>query len=95
MREILHKPLHEIERHKSGTTVIHLNKRDLETAKVDIPTTHALQAFETIANPLRTRIISAAQESAKLIELRSTLLPKLMSGEIRVRDAERIVEDAT
>lgn len=30
-----------------------------------------------------------------LRELRDALLPKLMSGEIRVRDAEKIVEDVT
>jgi type I restriction enzyme S subunit len=34
-------------------------------------------------------------ENRTLTELRDTLLPKLMSGEIRVRDAERIVEDVT
>ena len=30
-----------------------------------------------------------------LSELRDTLLPKLMSGEIRVRDVEKVVEDVT
>lgn len=34
-------------------------------------------------------------ENRTLREIRDSLLPKLMSGEIRVRDAERIVEDAT
>jgi len=34
-------------------------------------------------------------ENRTLLELRDSLLPRLMSGEIRVRDAERIVEDAT
>ncbi len=35
------------------------------------------------------------RESQFLLEFRDALLPKLMSGEIRVRDAERAVEDAT
>ena len=34
-------------------------------------------------------------ENRSLLEIRDMLLPRLMSGEIRVRDAERIVEDAT
>ena len=34
-------------------------------------------------------------ESQSLAELRDTLLPRLMSGEIRVRDAEKVVEDVT
>ncbi|GAA0360168.1 restriction endonuclease subunit S [Actinoallomurus spadix] len=37
---------------------------------------------------------SIGLESKTLAELRDTLLPKLMSGGIRVRDAERLVEDA-
>ena len=35
------------------------------------------------------------EESRTLAQLRDTLLPKLMSGEIRVRDAEKVVEDVT
>jgi type I restriction enzyme S subunit len=38
---------------------------------------------------------SIGMESKTLKELRDTLLPKLMSGEIRVRDAEKVVEEAT
>src|SRR6185437_6880676 len=34
-------------------------------------------------------------ENRALAKLRNILLPKLMSGEIRVRDAEKVVEDAT
>jgi len=35
----------------------------------------------------------AVLESVRLAELRDTLLPQLMSGKLRVRDAERAVED--
>jgi type I restriction enzyme, S subunit len=34
-------------------------------------------------------------ENRSLQELRDTLLPKLMSGEIRLRDAEKVIEDVT
>jgi type I restriction enzyme S subunit len=43
---------------------------------------------------LRLRAHQAAVESRTLAALRDTLLPQLMSGKLRVRDAERIVEDA-
>lgn len=36
----------------------------------------------------------AASESRVLAALRDTLLPKLISGELRVKDAERVVADA-
>ena len=37
----------------------------------------------------------ALEESIDLARLRDYLLPRLMSGEIRVRDAEKVVEDVT
>ena len=46
-------------------------------------------------NCIAGRSTEARLESRTLSGLRDTLLPKLMSGEIRVREAERIVEDAT
>jgi type I restriction enzyme S subunit len=54
--------------------------------------------MHAVAAELRTLLKLRAQlsdESASLAELRDTLLPKLISGEIWVRDAERIVEGAT
>jgi len=95
VREVLRKPLGEIEGYKTGTTVIHLNKRDLDLSSVEIPAPDALAAFEKISEPLRGRIIIAAEESRALAGLRDTLLPKLMFGEIRVRDAEKVVEEVT
>lgn len=44
---------------------------------------------------LMVRAREARFESRALEQLRDTLLPKLMSGEIRVRDAEKVVEDVT
>jgi type I restriction enzyme S subunit len=41
------------------------------------------------------RIINSIHESRTLAALRDTLLPKLVSGELRIRDAERFVEAAT
>jgi type I restriction enzyme, S subunit len=54
-----------------------------------------LREFEEFAMPLRRRANAAQMESRELAELRDILLPSLMSGAIRVREAERIVEDAT
>ena len=42
--------------------------------------------------PLRAKIESAKIESRPLSQTRDILLPKLMSGEIRLREAERAVE---
>jgi len=47
-----------------------------------------------LMTPLVKKIIENSLESRTLAELRDRLLPKLMSGEIRVKDAEKMVEDA-
>lgn len=78
------------ERSKSGTTVIHLGKGDIDTFKVLLPPMDVLAEFGRIVDPLDARIVVAAQESRTLAALRDTLLPKLISGQLRVPDAERI-----
>jgi len=45
-------------------------------------------------SPLFDQLVGNAQQSHTLATLRDTLLPKLISGELRVPDAERILEEA-
>ena len=49
-------------------------------------------AFGTIAEPMHAKIRSSVGESRTLAELRDYLLPKLISGEVRVHDVRRICE---
>lgn len=49
-------------------------------------------AFESIALPMHRKIIGSVVENRTLAEARDYLLPKLISGEVRVRDAERLAE---
>jgi len=53
------------------------------------------EAFERQAWPLLERTISCRAGSRTLAALRDTLLPKLISGDLRVKDAERFVREAT
>jgi type I restriction enzyme S subunit len=64
-----------------------------EQAVIPLPSPERLAEFEAIAMPLRRRAHSAEVESRTLAALRDELLPKLLSGEIRARDAEKVVED--
>ncbi|HVA08567.1 MAG TPA: restriction endonuclease subunit S [Acidimicrobiales bacterium] len=59
------------------------------------PDPNSLAAFGTAASIAFSHMKSLDAESKTLAELRDTLLPRLMSGEVRVREAERVVEDAT
>ncbi|TCM51302.1 restriction endonuclease subunit S [Kribbella sp. VKM Ac-2568] len=94
-REILRGPLAEIEGYKTGTTVAHLNKGDLDAVAVKVPSRIALGRFESLTDPLVWRMVGAARESTALALLRDTLLPYLMAGKLRVKDAERVVGNAT
>ncbi|MFJ3768197.1 hypothetical protein ACIPQJ_17650 [Streptomyces sp. NPDC090082] len=93
-REALRAPFALVESYKTGTTVAHLNKSDLATLVLEAPSAKAVAWFEAATKPLHERIVAIAAESRALAALRDTLLPQLMSGKLRVRDAERIVEDA-
>ena len=58
------------------------------------PDGKALADFAGYASSTFKYLKSLDAETRTLAELRDTLLPKLMSGEVRIRDAEKVVEDA-
>ncbi|MFG6197218.1 restriction endonuclease subunit S [Nonomuraea sp. JJY05] len=76
-----------------ATTMGHIQRRHLDEP-VPVPTTELLARLDTELGPLWDRALAAEQESLALTALRDALLPQLMSGRLRVRDAEQIVEDA-
>ncbi|WP_326563997.1 restriction endonuclease subunit S [Micromonospora peucetia] len=76
-----------------ATTMGHIQRRHLEEP-VFAPTTDAIPRLHDHLGPLWDRALAAEQESLTLAEMRDTLLPGLMSGAIRVREAEKAVEDA-
>jgi type I restriction enzyme, S subunit len=59
-----------------------------------IPSQKIAQVFGDIAKQLMVKISSNSNQSRSLASIRDTLLPKLLSGEIRVKEAEKIVEQA-
>jgi type I restriction enzyme S subunit len=69
------------------TTMGHIQRHHLSDAKVVVPGTATLQAASSALSPLVQRVIATRVESRTLAALRDTLLPKLISGELRVSDA--------
>nr|MBA2527912.1 hypothetical protein [Pyrinomonadaceae bacterium] len=82
------------EQAKTGTTVIHLGKNDIDKFTAPAPSAEQLDAYGRKAEPLVAKLVSNAQESRTLAMLRDALLPKLISGELRVRDDDAIAESA-
>ncbi|KPL83034.1 restriction endonuclease subunit S [Herpetosiphon geysericola] len=67
-----------------GTVFGSITKTDLEALSVALPPTDLINQFEQQCKPINDKIIHNTQQIQKLEHLRDTLLPKLMSGEIRV-----------
>jgi type I restriction enzyme S subunit len=77
-----------------GATMPNLNTSILREVELLLPGKELCAEFANICGVLVDRGRAARSESKTLVALRDLLLPKLMSGEIRIRDAEKIVEDA-
>ena len=60
-----------------------------------VPSAHIMEAFDSHTDSMLSRRDQLGVESRSLANLRDTLLPKLLSGEIHIRDAEKIAEAAT
>jgi type I restriction enzyme S subunit len=76
----------------SDSAVPGLNRPDVLALSVRVPGALALRRFHANVRPLFLLREGLSAESAALARLRDTLLPRLMAGEIRVRDAARAVE---
>lgn len=58
------------------------------------PNEPLIECFSTIVKLLTSRIAANRKEASTLAAIRDTLLPKLLSGEMRVSDAEHQIEEA-
>jgi type I restriction enzyme, S subunit len=70
-----------------ATTMGHIQRGHLTTAKVLVPPRPLLDAMTSTMSPLIDRIITNRTQSRTLAALRDTLLPILLSGELSVIDA--------
>ena len=67
-----------------ATTMGHIKRGDLDTAMVLIPSPEELKEMTKTMQPMIDKIINNNIQIRTLSQLRDVLLPKLMSGEVRV-----------
>ncbi len=84
----------EVEATEIATTVIHLGKNDIDRFSILLPASPIIMRFNTVAQPLLDEIVANKQQTRTLVATRDSLLPKLMSGAIRVADAEKLAAAA-
>lgn len=76
-----------------ATTMGHIRRHHLTDSKIVRPGEQLLQELDRVMAPLAARQLQNKLQTRKLAALRDLLLPKLLSGEIRVGAAKRVVED--
>jgi type I restriction enzyme S subunit len=77
-----------------GSVLLNLNKTLFSNTKVLIPDSETIESYQQIVEPFFEKLLQNQRESVFLSSLRDTLLPKLISGELRIPDAEKFVEEA-
>jgi type I restriction enzyme, S subunit len=84
--------LDRIKANAGGSTFPEISKSTLRKLPMLAPSQHVARAFATIADALVARIANSAKEASALASLRDALLPRLISGELRIDPARsRIV----
>ncbi len=73
-----------VEASETATTVIHLGKNDIDRFRILVPDARVLAAFGKLTGGLYSKIVNSKQSARTLATLRDTLLPRLISGQLRL-----------
>lgn len=75
-----------------GSVFSTITRQTFEAIQRPVPSPTVLAAFEGLVTGWFDSILSSVEESRTLAQLRDTLLPKLISGELRIKDADKFLE---
>jgi type I restriction enzyme, S subunit len=79
--------------HSEGSTIPYAKwSNSLETMGIMVPPCDLRQSFHQIVEPMLFRMMDSVNHSHTIEAIRDALLPRLISGELPIPDAERIVE---
>lgn len=79
----------------TGVAIPGLNSTQARSLRTLVPSESVAMEFGRVTETCVARMLKSCTESRSLEAIRDALLPKLISGELRIRDAERFVEAAT
>lgn len=83
--------MHEL-KHRGGKAAIPgINQADVKSQRLLVPSDDVLRRFDELSAPLVSLIFNNAKRIQTLSSLRDTLLPRLISGQIRLPEAEALV----
>lgn len=76
-----------------ATTMGHIKRHHLDDVTVLTPSSDLIRSLDPYLSALWELALTYERQTLTLVDLRDTLLPKLISGELRVDEAERLAED--
>lgn len=80
----------EIKQRASGSTFAEISKKNFKPISVVVPSEDVLSAYQKLVKPLYDAITANVRQSEQLSNLRDTLLPKLLSGEVKLEQENHL-----
>ena len=84
--------MENIKARANGSTFMEISKKAFRPIPVVVPSSPVIEAFLAIASPLFTRLVANEQQAQTLATLRDTLLPRLISGQLRLPEVNLLAE---
>jgi type I restriction enzyme S subunit len=78
----------------NGSTFMEISKKAFRPIPALVPSPEIVEEFSAVAGTLFDRLIENERQAQNLATLRDTLLPRLISGQLRLPEAAAVVEDA-
>ena len=82
----------DISGYLTGSTMPKLSQQNMNRIKLVVPTADLIEKFEQLTTPLFAKIDANTANSDGLTTAREAMLPPLLSGELRIKNAERLLE---
>ncbi len=76
-----------------GSATLNMNTSTFSNIEILEPDEDTLQKFSELTTSIYSKILQNQEENLTLTQLRDTLLPKLISGEVRVKDVEKTLTE--
>lgn len=83
----------QIKQRAGGTTFSEISKRNFRDIDILVPSSELVERYSEAVKSIYDKVTANEKQSNTLANLRDTLLPKLMSGELRIPDNEKLAEN--
>ncbi len=91
---LMRETVGDLQQRTHGSVFDTITRTTFDSLSVVVPLGVIIDQFEATVSPVFDLLLTLLRESAKLARMRDYLLPKLLSGEVRVGEAERAVAEA-